>query len=117
MSTSRLAVGQTIAPPWEAPPSRCRTSLGTAASLLAALISEYRWAIAAERRYEELAHMPKPTAAGGGSGSSDVARQVFDEMYAWSSPGRGLPHGRPIVAACTAKGHGRPAKTRPTCQE
>jgi hypothetical protein len=51
------------------------------AHLLAVLRSEYRRALAAERRYQELRHTNALTVADNHATSADVPRRLFAEMY------------------------------------
>ncbi len=51
------------------------------AHLLAVLRSEYRRALAAERRYQELRHTNAVTVADNRATSADVPQRLFAEIY------------------------------------
>jgi hypothetical protein len=57
--------------------------LGSAAHLVAVLLSEYRRAVAAERRYEELRRTSVLSVAE--NTRADLSRRVFAEMYSCAS--------------------------------
>jgi hypothetical protein len=85
MSPFRLAT-RTRLPTWDnegAGPLVLGKHLGSAAHLVAVLLSEYRRAVAAERRYDELRHRSILSAAE--NTRADLSRRVFAEMYAGPS--------------------------------
>jgi hypothetical protein len=74
---------------WGSEPAGLWRSLGSAANVLAVLLSEYRRAIAAERRYRELRRTDAFTLARSGITTFDgIARRVFAEMYSDTSQKR-----------------------------
>ena len=83
MSPSRSAARHLHLPrkPWGSEPASSRSRLASVAKVLAILCAEYRRAVAAERRYEELRHTNASSLTGGRTNRADIARRLFTEIY------------------------------------
>jgi hypothetical protein len=69
------------------PPAGFRSCFRPVEDVAAVLISEYRRAVAAGRRYDELRRMGCPTPVRTGVASADIAHRVFEEFYSGTGGG------------------------------